>query len=398
MAGHGAADLLQPFLQAQRLAEFGQLVGQIADQPSRVGDAQQRRHLAHHDGAGPEGLDHQAQLGQLAAPVDDALRRRLVQLDHGGDQQYLAGDAGLRQRRFHPLIDQPLMGRMLIDDDQAVGCLRDDVGFVQLRPRSPQGMSTIWSAIGRRRCGGRMQARHVGGARIHRRQFVGRIEGGGLFAEAALRGPVLRPPAIRRRQRPFARAETAEGRQRHGGGSAVAGRRQRVPGGADDQAAHQPGIAKAYLGLGGMNVHIDLFRRQIDEQRHQRVAVAGEEILIGAAHRALQQPVAHRAAIDEQILLRRGRAVQRRQADIARQPHGFAQGIDRQRIVGEIAAHHLGQARQPHRRRVLQQIARGGMAQDGARIVEQREGDFRIGHRQPVDDVGGMIAVRSAPP
>ena len=62
-------------------------------------------------------------------------RRRLVQLDDLGDQQHLAREPRLRQRRLHALIDQPLMRRVLIDDDDAVGGLRDDVGLVQLRPR-----------------------------------------------------------------------------------------------------------------------------------------------------------------------------------------------------------------------------------------------------------------------
>ena len=35
------------------------------------------------------------------------------------------------------------------------------------------------------------------------------------------------------------------------------------------------------------------------------MAVAGQEVGIGPAQGALQQPVAHRAAVDEQVLVRR---------------------------------------------------------------------------------------------
>ena len=79
--------------------------------------------------------------------------------------------------------------------------------------------------------------------------------------------------------------------------------------------------------------------------------------------------------------------------------HAFALGLDRQRVVGEIAAHHLGQPRQPRRRRIRQQIGRRGAERsDGARIVGQREGDLRMGHGQALDDVGGVIQFGRAPP
>jgi hypothetical protein len=74
--------------------------------------------------------------------------------------------------------------------------------------------------------------------------------------------------------------------------------------GADDQPAHQRGVAEAHLGLGRMDVDVDRVGRQLEEERHHGVAVARQEILVGAAHRALQQPIAHRPAVDEEILAR----------------------------------------------------------------------------------------------
>ena len=47
-----------------------------------------------------------------------------IELHHFGNQQRLARDAAVCQRRLHALIDEPLMGGMLIDDDDAVGGLR----------------------------------------------------------------------------------------------------------------------------------------------------------------------------------------------------------------------------------------------------------------------------------
>ena len=65
------------------------------------------------------------------------------------------------------------------------------------------------------------------------------------------------------------------------------------------------GVAKAHLGLGGMDVDVDLFGRPVEKQRDDRMAVARQHILIGAAHRADQQLVAHRPAIDDEILVAR---------------------------------------------------------------------------------------------
>ena len=69
----------------------------------------------------------------------------------------------------------------------------------------------------------------------------------------------------------------------------MAGLGQRVAQAADDQAADQRGVAEAHLGLGRMDVDVDRFGRHVEEQRHDRMAVAGEEIGIGAAHGAGEQ-------------------------------------------------------------------------------------------------------------
>ena len=115
-----------------------------------------------------------------------------------------------------------------------------------------------------------------------------------------------------------------------GGGERIAQR-------ADDQTAHQCGVAEPYLGLGRMNIDVDLLRWPIDEQRDHRVAVAGEHILVGAADRTDQQLVAHRPPIDDEILVARRGAVERRQSNQPGQPKAAPLGVDLDRILGEIA-------------------------------------------------------------
>ena len=104
-----------------------------------------------------------------------------------------------------------------------------------------------------------------------------------------------------------------------GGRGAVAGGGERVAQRADDQPAHQAGVAEAHLGLGRMDVDVDLLGRPVEKQRHDRMAVARQDVLIGAAHRADQQLVAHRPAVDEEILVARQAAVEGRQAGEAGQ-------------------------------------------------------------------------------
>jgi hypothetical protein len=51
-----------------------------------------------------------------------------------------------------------------------------------------------------------------------------------------------------------------------------------------------------------MHVDIDLTRLQRDEQGQQRMAAEGQIVGVSATHRADQKLVAHRTAVDEEIL------------------------------------------------------------------------------------------------
>ena len=74
------------------------------------------------------------------------------------------------------------------------------------------------------------------------------------------------------------------------------------------------GVAEADFGLGRVDVDVDFLGRELEEQRQHRVAVAREHVGVGAAHRADEQPVLHRAAVDEQVLVVGDAAVEGRQA------------------------------------------------------------------------------------
>ena len=116
---------------------------------------------------------------------------------------------------------------------------------------------------------------------------------------------------------------------------------------ADDQPAHRRRIAEADLGLGRVDVDVDLVERHLEEQGRDRVAVAREQVAIGGAQRADQQPVLHRPRVDEQILLVGHAAVEGRQADDAGQAQAVADAVDADAVPVELA---VEQRRDPRRR------------------------------------------------
>jgi hypothetical protein len=158
-----------------------------------------------------------------------------------------------RPSHLHPLIDQPLVGGVLVDDDHAVAGLGDDVGLVHLGPRRAERIVDRIERHGRRGLGepglvgrlgsvGRTSARP--GSPAARRAPLA----AGRPAALPPRGEALCPTASRRRRR-------ACGRNRPGPRCATVVE-ARWPGGqawaqaAHDQAAHQARIAEPHLGLG----------------------------------------------------------------------------------------------------------------------------------------------------
>jgi hypothetical protein len=95
-----------------------------------------------------------------------------------------------------------------------------------------------------------------------------------------------------------------------------------------------------------MHVHVDERRVAADGERQNRVPVARHYIGIGAAHRAEQELVADRTAVDDKVDVCRRRTVKGWQADLAGQRKSFARSLDRHRVVGKVGAEHAGRAAQ----------------------------------------------------
>ena len=139
-----------------------------------------------------------------------------------------------------------------------------------------------------------------------------------------------------------------------------------------------------------MDVDVDLAARNLQKQHQRRMAVAGHEVAIGAAHGAEQQLVPHRPAVDVEILLAAGRAVEGGQADEAGEMHAVALGIHRHRAVAEVAPEHGGEAGEAD----IQQLAlAGGVFQRrlAALADGEAEGDLGVGHREALQHVFDVI-------
>ena len=158
----------------------------------------------------------------------------------------------------------------------------------------------------------------------------------------------------------------------------------------DDQPPYHRGIVETHLGLRRMDVDVDLACRDIEEQCRDRMPVARQHLGIGAADRTHQQPVLHRAPVDDEILVIGDAAIIGWQSRDPAQHDALALHIDRHRVVGERA---IGERGDPVRLRLP---PRHG--QRPSPLVLDAEADIGTCHRQTTDDIdaGGIFRAARA--
>ena len=170
----------------------------------------------------------------------------------------------------------------------------------------------------------------------------------------------------------------------------MAGGAERVPERADQERTHGVGVAEPELGLGRMDVHVNLLGRDAEEQGHHGIASLRQEIAIGGAHRAGEQLVAHRAPVHREVELGAIRPVQRGEPGEALDRDLAAQGAHRQRVVHEILAQDAAEPRQP----MVDQPGRAGLEPErGALAIGEAEGDLGLGQSEPLHHVGDRRAL-----
>ncbi len=170
-----------------------------------------------------------------------------------------------------------------------------------------------------------------------------------------------------------------------GGGRAGTGPAQGLVDRADDERPHQRRLAEAHLGLGRMHVDVDVAGIAGDREGEDRVTVGAHGVGISPAHRAEQQPVPHRAAVDGEVNVARRSAMEGRQPDMAGEREAFAGHVERHGIGAEIGTQHR---RQPAQGRCRPGLGLGGEDQRAAALGAQGEADARLRHREAAQDVG----------
>ena len=110
-------------------------------------------------------------------------------------------------------------------------------------------------------------------------------------------------------------------------------------------ATHGGRVAEAHLGLGRVDVDVDLVERDVEEQGGDRMAIAGDKVAISGSQRADEQAVLHRPRVHEQELLIGHAAVERRKADDARQAQAIPNAVDADPVTVEFMAQKLRHSR-----------------------------------------------------
>ena len=158
---------------------------------------------------------------------------------------------------------------------------------------------------------------------------------------------------------------------------------------ADDEAPHEARVAEAHLGLGGMDVDVDL---AADRTRRRGPATAcrsaRQKIEVGRPQRTGENLVAHGAAVNENELRDRVRPTESREADSTLEPHPLARRLEleansrRSRAQGPAAGALPARSRSPRTpasRRTRRCRSR------------RRSASRRSAEREAPDDVGDRL-------
>ena len=152
-----------------------------------------------------------------------------------------------------------------------------------------------------------------------------------------------------------------------------------VQGAVKEIVDHAP-VTEAHFVLGRVHVDVDARRIDFEKQHERRVPAIEQHVAISLTHRVGHQFVAHRTAIDKEILQVGLAAVERRQADPAPQVQAIALDLDRQRLLEETRA-----ANRRHPPRAGGVIVGFVQAEDGLAVVAQMERHVEARQRQALD-------------
>ena len=154
VAGHGGEHMIELALERGGGSPFLEAVDEVRDQLTKLPRGRAPWRFANGDRAGTEGLDERP-----SSSRSFACSRSLAQSE--GSRSTISGVSMICRSTprvdlfpLQPLVDEALMGGMLIDDDETVSRLRDDVILMQLGARSAKRKGFASAArVGSGACG-----------------------------------------------------------------------------------------------------------------------------------------------------------------------------------------------------------------------------------------------------
>ena len=172
----------------------------------------------------------------------------------------------------------------------------------------------------------------------------------------------------------FARRPHHRRRSLLASGAALALLVKRSPQPADYESTDARRVAETDLDLGRVNVDVDLFERDVEEQSRNRVAIPRDQVAVRGAKGSDEQTVFHWPRIDEQELLVGHSAIEGRKADHSGQPQPVARTVDADAMTLQLVRQKLS-----HTRRRFGGLQR----EDPAALMVERERHVAASHRQP---------------
>ena len=140
-------------------------------------------------------------------------------------------------------------------------------------------------------------------------------------------------------------------------------------------------VAKTNFQFLRMRVDVDGLGIELEVEQVCRLATVIEHIPVTQPHRPCEQPIAHRSAVDVEILVLAGRACRLRLSDPAPETHGARLTLDGERTAHELGPHDRGNPRPLRIRRRSRRCV-----EQRARAVAQAKSDIEARQREALDD------------
>ena len=156
-----------------------------------------------------------------------------------------------------------------------------------------------------------------------------------------------------------------------------------------DEIVYLPGVSEADLGFGRMDVDVNPLRRQSHRQHKGRVTTVVEHVAVCPPHGMVDEVVAHRAPVDEEILHVPLAAGEGRQTDPSRQEEILPLLVDPEGLFSERPANERGQALFP-----LHRAVRRLHAENRAAVVAERQANVESIQRHPAHRVIQVAELR----